>query len=113
MAIQISGNTVINDNRELGAALLSAYDVVTAGGSTTIANRTVYYVTSNSQTITLPASPSAGNEVVIINGGNFTATTVARNGQNIMSLAENMTLDKAYAAMTFIFIDATRGWVVC
>ena len=101
MAIQISGNTVINDQRELGAGLLSAYDAVTAAGSATIANRTVYYVTTSGQTITLPASPSAGNEVVIINGG------------NIMALAENMTLDKAYAAMTFIFIDATRGWVVC
>lgn len=113
MAIQISGNTVINNQRELGTALVSAYDTVTAGGTATITNRTVYYVTSNSQTITLPASPGAGNEVVVINGGNFTATVVARNGSNIMSLAENMTLDKPYAAMTFIYIDATRGWVVC
>ena len=112
MAIQISGNTVINDQRELGAALTSAYDVVTAAGTATIANRTVYYVTSNSQTITLPASPSAGNEVVIM-VGNYTGVTVARNGSNIMSLAENMILDKPYAAMTFIFVDATRGWVVC
>jgi len=112
MAIQISGNTVINDQRELGAALTSAYDVVTAAGTATIANRTVYYVTSNSQTITLPASPSAGNEVVIM-VGNYTGVIVARNSSNIMGLAENMTLDKAYAAMTFIYIDATRGWVVC
>lgn len=113
MAIQISGNTVINDQRELGAALVSAYDAVTAAGTATIANRTVYYVTTSGQTITLPASPAAGNEVVIINGGTFTNTTIARNGSNIMALAENMTLDKAYAAMTFIYIDATRGWVVC
>lgn len=112
MAIQIGGNTVINDQRELGVALLSAYDVVTAGVSTTIANRTVYYVTSNSQTITLPATPSAGNEVVIISG-NYTGVIVARNGSNIMGLAENITLDKAYAAMTFMYVDATRGWVVC
>jgi hypothetical protein len=112
MAIQISGNTVINDQRELGAALTSAYDVVTAAGTATIANRTVYYVTSNSQTITLPASPSAGNEVVIM-VGNYTGVIVARNSSNIMGLAEDMTLDKAYAAMTFIYVDATRGWVVC
>jgi hypothetical protein len=112
MAIQISGNTVINDQRELGAALTSAYDVVTAGGSTTIANRTVYYVTTNSQTITLPLSPSAGNEVVIM-VGNYTGVVVARNGSNIMGLAENMTLDAAYAAITLIYVDATRGWVIC
>lgn len=113
MAIQISGNTVINDSRELGTALTSAYDTVTAGGTATLTNRTVYYVTSNSQTITLPASPGVGNEVVIINGGNYTSTVVARNGSNIMALGENITLDKAYAAMTFIYIDATRGWIVC
>lgn len=114
MAIQISGNTVINDSRELGTALTSAYDTVTASASgATVTNRTVYCVTADSQTITLPASPTAGNEVVIINGGAFTATVVGRNGQNIMGLAENMTLDKEYAAMTFIYIDSTRGWRVC
>ena len=91
MAIQISGTTVINDSRELGMGLVSAYDNVNAGGTATVTNRQVRYVTSDSQTITLP-SPSAGNEVVIING-NFTGTTVARNGSNIMSLGENMTLD--------------------
>ena len=114
MAIQISGNTVINDQRELGAALTSAYDVVTAAGTATIANRTVYYVTSNSQTITLPASPSAGNEVVIM-VGNYTGVIVARptSLDSIMGLTEDMTLDKPYAAMTFIYVDATRGWVVC
>jgi hypothetical protein len=114
MAIQISGNTVINDSRQLGTALISAYDTITASSSgATVSNRTVYCVTADSQTVTLPASPTAGNEVVIINGGAFTATVVGRNGQNIMGLAENMTLDKEYAAMTFIYIDSTRGWRVC
>lgn len=111
MAIQISGTTVINNNRELGSGLVSAYDTVNAGGTATVTNRQVRYVTSDSQTITLPSSPSAGNEVVVING-NFTGTTVARNGSNIMALAENITLDIAYAAVTFLYVDATRGWII-
>ena len=111
MAIKISGTTVINDSRELGSGLTSAYDTVNAGGTATATNRQVRYVTSDSQTITLPSSPSAGNEVVVING-NFTGTTVARNGSNIMSLGENMTLDIAYAAVTFLYVDSTRGWIV-
>ena len=79
MAIQISGNTVINDNRELGTELVSAYDTVTvSAGGGTVTNRTVYCVTADGQTITLPNSPSAGNEVVIINGGAFTSTVVGR-----------------------------------
>jgi hypothetical protein len=114
MAIQISGTTVINNSRELGSGLVSAYDAVTASASgATVTNRTVYCVTADSQTVTLPASPTAGNEVVIINGGEFTATVVGRNGSNIMGLAENMTLDRNYAAMTFIYIDASNGWRVC
>jgi len=114
MAIQISGTTVINDSRELASGLTSAYDTVTVSASGgTVTNRTVYCVTADSQTINLPSSPSAGNEVVIINGGSFTSTVVGRNGSNIMSLAEDITLDKAYAAMTFIYTDATRGWRVC
>lgn len=112
MAIQISGTTVINNSRELGSGLTSAYDTVNAGGSTTLSNRQVRYVTSDSQTITLPLSPSAGNEVIIINGGAFTGTIVARNGSVIMGLAENMTLDVEYAAITLLYVDATRGWVV-
>jgi hypothetical protein len=114
MAIQISGTTVINNSKELTSGLVSAYDTITASsGGATIGNRTVYCVTVDSQTVTLPASPTAGNEVVIINGGAFTGTIVGRNGSNIMGLAENMTLDKNYAAMTFIYIDGTSGWRVC
>ena len=111
MAIQISGTTVINDSRELASGLTSAYDTVTAGGSTTIGNRTIYYVTSNSQTITLPASPSAGNEVEII-VGNYTGVDIDRNSQNIMGLAENMTINIPYAPVRLIYVDSTRGWVI-
>ena len=114
MAIQISGTNVINNDKQLDTGLVSAYDTVTSStGGATITNRTVYCVTADSQTITLPASPTAGNEVVIINGGAFTGTVVGRNSSNIMGLAEDMTLDKNYAAMTFIYIDGTSGWRVC
>lgn len=114
MAIQISGTSVINNDKQLATGLASAYDTITASASgATVTNRTVYCVTADSQTITLPASPTAGNEVVIINGGAFTGTVVGRNSSNIMGLAENMTLDREYAAMTFIYINASNGWRVC
>ena len=112
MAIQISGTTVINNDKELGSGLNSVFDVVsTTATSKTLANREHCTVTAAGQTITLPISPIAGNEVVSI-VGNFTDTIVARNGSNIMDLAEDITLDKAYAAMNFLFVDATRGWRV-
>ena len=44
--------------------------------------------------------------------GNYTGCIVARNGSNIMALAEDITLDIAYSAVTFLYVDATRGWVI-
>lgn len=112
MAIQISGTTVINNQAELATGLVSAYDTVTSTAvGKTLTNREHCTVTAAGQTITLPASPAAGNEVVII-VGNFTDTVVARNGSNIMGLAEDMTIDSAYAAMNFLYVDATQGWRV-
>lgn len=111
MAIQVGGITVINDNRELGVGLTSIYDNVNAGISSSIDNRTFYYVTTDSETITLPANPVAGNEVVV-SVGNFTATVIARNGSNIMSLAEDLTVDVANATCRLIYVDSTRGWIL-
>lgn len=114
MSIQISGVTVINNDRQLGAGLTSAYDTITASATgATITNRTVYCVEADSQTVTLPASPVVGNEVVIINGGAFTGTVIGRNGSNVMGLAEDLTIDKEYASMRFIYIDTTNGWRIC
>jgi hypothetical protein len=42
--------------------------------------------------------------------GTFTDTIIARNGSNIMSLAENMTINVPYVSVTLVYIDATRGW---
>jgi chemotaxis protein histidine kinase CheA len=91
---------------------LSAYTVTTTGISKTLANRERCTVTASGLTITLPASPSAGWEVSITVAGTFTDTTIARNGTNIMSLAENMTIDKGDITVTLYYVDATRGWRV-
>lgn len=110
MAIQISGTTVINNDKELGSGLTSIYDVVsTTATSKTLVNREFCTVTAAGQTITLPASPSAGNEVVI-SVGDFIDTVIGRNSSNIMGLAEDMTLDGSNSTLNLVFIDATRGW---
>ena len=111
MAIQISGTTVIGDNRRVGAGMSSIYEQITAGGTQTVTNRELIYVTSNSQTITLPASPQPGNEVEII-VGNYTGVVIGRNSRNIMGIAENMTIDVPYAPVRLTYIDSTQGWVI-
>jgi len=68
---------------------------------------------SNPITITLPASPSVGEEIVIIDArGTFGSNKVivSRNGSNINSSASNLDLTTNGQAVTLVFIDATRGW---
>jgi len=84
--------------------------IATASSLTATVNTHVY-VSAAGKTITLPASPTIGQRV-LITVGNFTNTVVARNGSKIMSLTANMTLDKAYLSIQFIFTDATQGWVM-
>lgn len=81
---------------------------VTATGVTASAGEHVH-VTASTQTITLPASPSAG-ERVAVSVGDFTDTVVGRNSENIMGLAEDFTIDVANMGLTFIYTDASNGW---
>ena len=63
--------------------------------------------------VMLPASPGAG---VLVSLSDVTGSwaenppTVLRNGQLIMGLAENLVLDKNFASLQLIFVDATNGW---
>jgi hypothetical protein len=84
--------------------------VVTATSLTAAVN-THIYVSAATQTITLPASPSLGQRV-LITVGDFVDTVVGRNGSNIMSLAEDLTMDTAYLSIQFIYTDSTRGWII-
>ena len=71
--------------------------------------------TAGSITITLPASPSAGDTVGIKDGTGAAATTtftVARNGSNIASSATDLVFDKNFAKITMSYINSTIGWSV-
>lgn len=66
-------------------------------------------------TITLPASPSAGDYVIVKDGTGAAASstfTVARNGSNIASSATDLVFDKNFAEITMTYIDASIGWSV-
>ena len=112
MAIQISGTPVINDQKEIATGLASLYDrVFSVGVSTTLQNRDFCSVTASGITVTLPATPSSGNQVTV-KVGNFTDTIIGRNGSNIMSLAENMTIDAVNSTVDLIYVNATNGWEI-
>ena len=64
-------------------------------------------------TITLPLSPSVGNTVRIADiAGTFDTNnlTIARNGQKINNLSEDMVLDIGDVSVIFVYTGATYGW---
>ena len=73
-----------------------------------------YYVASmgSAYTMTLPASPSAGDWVYIKVDDNASTNnlTIGRNGSNIGGVAEDLVVDVNNAEMTLVYIDATTGW---
>jgi len=76
-----------------------------------------YFVDTSSAaiTVTLPASPSAGDIVAVKDYAGTAATnaiTIARNGSNIRGDTNDFILEKNNAGATFIYIDGTEGWQV-
>ena len=69
-----------------------------------------YYINGSGITLTLPASPTVGDEVRISVVTNATDHTVGRNSSNIMSAAEDLTLNTAYANIKLRYVDSTIGW---
>jgi hypothetical protein len=71
--------------------------------------------TSGAITMTLPASPSIGDEVAFIDyAGTFDTNnlTVGRNSENINGSAADLTVATERAANTLVYTDGTQGWLL-
>ena len=69
--------------------------------------------TANVITVTLPLSPSVGDEVTIIAArGTWGSNnlTVGRNGEPINTGTSDLTLNTNGQSITLVYVDATRGW---
>jgi hypothetical protein len=65
--------------------------------------------------MTLPSSPTLGDEVSIIDyAGTFDTNnlTVGRNSQPIMGSAADLTVSTERAAFTLVYSDSTQGWLL-
>lgn len=94
------------------ASWSSAAGVVSVISTNTNAQNGYFYVLTATLTLTLPASPTVGDWVSVVNRSNTATPVIARNTRNIMGLAEDMTLDNINGSITLVYADATRGWVL-
>ena len=120
-ALQNSG-TITNTGSITGVAITGTIDnqvnwqttVKTTGFTATAGEGYFCNTTSGAFTVTLPASPSAGDLVGIKDYANTADTnniTIGRNGSNIEGVANNFVINIEGGSITLIYVDATKGWL--
>ena len=111
-----SGKYLTTDGSSTSWGVISAIAEPTVISTNTAATSGQFLVVDTAGiTITLPATPSAGDYVIVKDGTGAAATstfTVARNGSNIAASATDLVFDKNYAEITMTYIDASIGWSV-
>jgi hypothetical protein len=86
--------------------------------SFTAASGEGYFCDTNSVgafTVTLPASPSAGDIVAVSDYANTFDTanlTIGRNSSNIEGAGSDFVINVEGSATTFVYADSTKGWIV-
>ena len=103
---------VIAASAPINNSISSTVPVVDVTTTTQTAIKDSHYILTNvaASTLTLPATPSAGDTVWVTVGNGLGSNVVARNGSNIMGLAEDMTLNSPTASVQLRYINATLGW---
>ena len=94
----------------------TSWQAVKTGAYTAVAGEGVFVnTTSSAFTITLPSSPTLGDEVAIIDyAGTFDSNncTIGRNSQKIQGAAEDLVVATERAGFTLVFTDGTQGWLL-
>lgn len=70
------------------------------------------YVLTGSCTITCPANPAVGDAFQVNNQSGTTTCVIARNGQKINRLDEDMTINLDYASFNLKYVNSTVGWIL-
>ncbi len=87
------------------------YTVSVISGNTT-AQKDYLYIATASLTLTLPATPTAGDKVGVSNMSGTTTLTIGRNGENIAALAEDLTINVDNIGLQLYYTGATKGWIL-
>ena len=117
---------VLNDNGTMVQVAMTDIKTYIGGGTswqavktsnfTAAAGQGVFCDTSSAAfTLTLPASPSIGDEVAFKDYAKTFDTnnlTIARNSSKIEGATNDLTVDVEGAGNTLVFTDSTQGWLL-
>ena len=113
-----AGATITNNGTQSGFGRSGSVNWDTTAKTTgfTAVSGNGYFVNTGSGavTVTLPASPSAGDIVAIADYGGTAATsniTIDRNGSNFEGGATNGAILNNRDVVTLVYVDGTQGWL--
>lgn len=70
-----------------------------------------YFLMANSAvTLTLPATPNTGDAIWITVANGLANNIIDRNGEKIMGISENMTIDSANVTVQLRYANTAMGW---
>jgi hypothetical protein len=116
MGVVSCGTTMLDQGvfENIGAVTWDT-TVKTSGFTAVSGNGYFCNTTSAAFTVTLPASPSAGDIVGIKDYANTADTnniTIGRNGSNIQGDASDFVINTEGRSVLLVYVDATKGWLV-
>lgn len=97
---------------DVTSKLIPAINIVTGTSVTAIAGQHYIITNAAATTVTLPASPSSNDTIYVSVNTNTTNNVIARNGNKIQALEEDLTLDLAYTCVQLRFANSGIGWVI-
>ena len=114
VAPSTTGNVLTSNGTTWTSAVLPAggltYVVKTANYTTQDKEGVLADTSGGAFTVTLPATPATGAQVVVADSGSFWGTnnlTVARNGSTIGGLAQDLVCDITGASVQFVYDGST------
>jgi len=106
------------DTTALNSALASykqEVNLTVSSNITLVAGRRYFVDTTAARTLTLPASPTLGQEIVVVDASGTAGTyniTINSNSGKINGTIQNLTIDIDGAGASLIYTGSAYGWRV-
>lgn len=113
-AAGVSSTDPSADTANWALAAPAVLPVVTVGASTVALAAGARYSLTNAAatTATLPASPQAGQTLAVVAANGRRDNVIARGGQLLQGLAEDLTLNLPAASVTLTWVGGAVGWAL-